>query len=179
MAEPFIAEIRMVGFNFAPRGWATCDGRLLPIALYEVVYALIGTTYGGDGQNTFGLPDLRSRMPIHRGDGPATSNRVIGEWSGTEDEYLTVNQLPGHVHSLTSANLPTVQAVGALATPGGNRLARASDGEKNYSSAAADGGIAVSGFTGTTGNSLPHPNLPPFLTINFSIALEGIFPSQS
>lgn len=177
--EPFIAEIRMLGFYFPPRGWATCDGQLLVIWNNEALFTLIGTTYGGDGQNTFGLPDLRSRMPIHKGQGPGNSSRVLGETWGTEQETLTVNQMPGHMHTLASANMPTVQGVGSLTAPSGNRFARASDGEKNYSSVAADGSIALAGFAGTTGGSQPHPNLPPFLTINFSIALEGIFPSQS
>jgi microcystin-dependent protein len=179
MADPFLAEVRMVGFNFPPRGWATCDGELLPIWTYDAVFALIGTTYGGDGISTFALPNLRSRLPIHMGQGPGISNRVIGELSGTENETLTFNQLPGHVHTLVSASVPTVQAVGTLTTPGGNRLARASDGEKNYSSSAADGSIPLGGFTGPTGNTQAHENLPPFLTINFCIALEGIFPSRN
>lgn len=179
MAEPFIAEVRMVGFNYPPRGWAACNGQLLSIWTNEAVFALIGTIYGGNGVSTFGLPDLRSRIPIHMGQGPGISNRVIGELSGTENETLTLNQMAGHGHALASASVSTVQAVGSLTTPGGNRFARASDGEKNYSSEAADGGIPLGGFTDATGGNQPHANLPPFLTVNFCIALEGIYPSQT
>lgn len=180
MSDPFLAEIRMGGFNFPPRGWAGCSGQLLPISQYDAVFALIGTIYGGDGQVTFGLPALRSRMPLHLGQGPGRSNRNIGETAGNEQETLTVAQLPAHVHALGPAgNLPTVQGAANSATPAGARPARPGDGEGNYSSAAADGAIGLGGTTTVAGGSLPHANLPPFLTVNFSIALEGIFPQRS
>jgi microcystin-dependent protein len=179
MSDPFLAEIRMGGFNFPPRGWASCNGQLMPISQYDAVFALVGTIYGGDGQITFALPDLRGRVPVHQGQGPGRSNRFTGERSGSEQETLTTPHLPTHVHPLGPAGtLPTVQGAANSATPAGARPARPGDGEGNYSSAAEDGGIGLGGTTSVAGGSLPHANLPPFLTVNFSIALEGIFPQR-
>ncbi|MCW1886296.1 tail fiber protein [Luteolibacter flavescens] len=181
MSNPYIGEIRMVGFNFAPPGWALCHGQLLAISEYEVLFQLIGTTYGGDGQQTFAVPDLRGRAPVHMGQGPTLSPRTLGQFSGSETETIVTQQLPAHSHPLSSVGVPSTNLVGNAASPGSLRLARASDGEKNYSSDVADGAIALA-FTGNTqpvGNTMPHANLPPFLTVNFIISLFGIFPSPT
>jgi microcystin-dependent protein len=179
MAESFLGEIKIVAFNFPPKGWATCDGQILPIAQNQALFSLLGTYYGGNGVNTFALPDLRGRAPIHQGQGPGLTNRSIGENGGSESVQLTVSQIPSHIHTVASANVPVVSSAGNMTTPSGNRPAKAGDGESNYSSAASDGSIALGGNTDVTGGSQPHNNMPPFLTLNFVIALVGIFPSRN
>jgi len=169
----------MAGFNFAPVGWALCNGQLLPIIQNAALFALIGTTYGGDGQSTFGLPNLQGRIPINQGQGPGLSNYVIGQAAGSETVALTADQLPQHTHSLQAS-----AAAASQARPTANYLARSSfpsfpsAGVPIYAPAAAaaamnDGAIAVSGA------SQPHDNMMPFLCVSFIIALQGIFPSQS
>jgi microcystin-dependent protein len=166
MSDPFIGEIKVVGFNFAPRGWALCDGQLLPIADNDALFSLIGTTYGGDGQTTFALPDFRSRIPIHRGAGSS-----IGEIGGTETVTLTVNQIPTHTHPAQAQS-----GAGNQPGPGGNIWA--SSGLNQYNSSAADSNMNPLAIT-SMGGSQPHDNMMPFLTINFVIALEGIFPPRA
>lgn len=172
MANNYIGEIRMFAGNFAPAGWMFCDGSLLPISENDALFALIGTTYGGDGQNTFALPNLQSRVPIHMGQGPV-SNRVIGESGGTETVTLTVPQLPAHTHAPLASN------AGGSDSPGGNYWANSSTG-KPY---VAPGGVYVAMNAGTIGPSVggsqPHENMIPFLGINYIISLFGIFPSQN
>lgn len=175
--DPFIGSISMVGFNFAPIGWLACDGSLLPIAQYDVLYALIGTTYGGDGVNTFALPDLRGRVPIHVGQGPGLSNRVIGQTAGAEAVTLTVNQIPQHTHSAPgigqASSLPATHT-----DPVGHVFAVPVDGSNAYApsgTAAFAGGVT----SGPAGSNQPHSNVQPSLGINFIIAYEGIFPSQA
>src|SRR5210317_2190722 len=119
MSEPFLAEVKIVGFDFPPRGWAQCDGQLLPINQNQSLYSLLGTTYGGDGRTTFALPDLRGRMPVHPGNGPGLSDRRLGEKGGAEDATLTVAEIPSHNHQLKGVDEPANQA-----TPGGNALAQ-------------------------------------------------------
>jgi microcystin-dependent protein len=172
MSEPFIGEIRMFGGNFAPAGWAFCDGQLLPIAENEALFQLIGTTYGGDGQETFALPDLRGRLPIHMGQGPGLSTRDIGEQGGTELETLTLNQIPVHTH-------PTLlsSAAGSESTPAGNVLA-ASPNVRLYRPGAPTVLLHPATVTPTGGNQ-PHDNVMPFLCVNFIISLFGVFPSET
>lgn len=180
MADPFLGEIKMVAFDFPPRFWASCGGQVLSIAQNSALFSLLGTQFGGNGQTTFALPDLRGRMPVHTGQGPGLTNRTMGANGGSENVTLTVAQIPAHTHSLSpGGTLPTVEATGNATTPNGNRPARANDGESNYSTAAADGSIALAGSTASVGGSQPHDNLPPFLTVNFVIALAGIFPSRN
>jgi microcystin-dependent protein len=179
MADPFLGEIKIVAFNFAPKFWATCDGQILAIASNTALFSLLGTQYGGNGQTTFALPDLRGRAPIHQGTGPGLSLRTMGENGGSENVTLLVSQIPSHIHTLASANVPSVDATGNATTPNGNRPARAGDGESNYSSATSDSSIALAGNTDVTGGSQPHNNMPPFLTLNFVIALAGIFPPRN
>jgi microcystin-dependent protein len=172
MSEPFLGEIRMFGGNFAPAGWAFCDGQLLAIAENETLFQLIGTTYGGDGEETFALPDLRGRLPIHMGQSSGLSNRTLGEPGGTEAVTLTVGQMPVHTH-------PTLlsSAAGSESTPAGNVLA-ASPNVRLYRPGNPTVPLHPLAVT-PTGGSQPHDNVMPFLCVNFIIALEGVFPSQT
>jgi microcystin-dependent protein len=177
MAEAFIGEIRLVGFNFAPQGWALCDGQLLSISQNTALFSLLGTYYGGNGQTTFALPDLRGRVPVHQGQGPGLSNYVIGQQSGSENVTLNVSQLPAHNHSLASSNQQ-----GSSSDPSGYFPAVLNE---------PTGSVAVNGYLPTSNSTLnpgaielaggnqPHPNLQPLLCVNFIICLQGIYPSRS
>jgi microcystin-dependent protein len=174
MATPFIGEIRMVGFNFAPVGWAFCDGQLLPIAQNTALFSLLGTTYGGNGISTFALPDLRGRVPLHMGQGPGLSLYSLGQTGGTENVTLSSGQLPAHNHTVNA-----VAGGGNQASPAGGLPAIESTGTSlDYSSAAANATMN-SGMISGGGSSQPHNNQQPYLTINFIIALQGIFPSRN
>jgi microcystin-dependent protein len=165
MSEPYVGEIRMVAFNFAPNGWAFCDGSLLSISDNEVLFALIGTTYGGDGQNTFALPNLQGRMPVHMG-----SEAILGELSGTESVTLDVGQMPIHSHALMAQAGTGHQASPANGVWAASQLHQFSGG----SPASSMGPVLLD-----TGGEQPHNNMPPFLTLTFIISLFGIFPSQN
>ena len=170
MSEPFVGEMRMFAGNFAPRGWAFCDGQLLAVSQNDALFSLLGTIYGGDGRTTFGLPDLRGRVPIHAGSGPGLSPRRLGAKAGAENVTLTVNQLPSHSHRF--------QATAGTATtrdPVGNSPGEAvADVYVEDLAPAALASQAVS----DVGGSRSHTNLMPFLCINFIIALFGIYPSR-
>jgi microcystin-dependent protein len=172
MSDPFVGEIRMFGGNFAPMGWAFCDGSLLAIIENETLFNLIGTTYGGDGQTTFALPDLRGRVPVHRGQGPGLSPRIQGEKGGTENVTLTAPQMPSHSHVLRAST-----AAATLGAPGGAVLAKAP--VNVYGTAAATQPMAASGLTPSPGGSQPHSNMAPYLAISYIISLFGIFPSPN
>ena len=189
MAFPYIGQIILVAFDFAPAGWAKCDGSLLPIAENESLFFLIGTTYGGDGESTFAVPDLRGRLAVGMGTGPGLSTMFIGEASGFEDVTLTTNQLPSHLHALTgqpTASLACKNGPGNSRSPVGNVPAIEAAGstmlfssgtpDSNMSSAAIPAVIANSG---ATGSATPHTNMQPFLTLNYCISLFGEYPSQS
>lgn len=171
MATQYIGEIRIVGFNFAPVGWATCDGQLMSIAQNNALFALIGTTYGGDGVNTFALPDLRSRIPVHQGQGSGLSSYALGQNGGVESVTVTINQLPTHTHAASAARGP-----GHISEPEGAIPATHRDYPVFDSAPGTPMGpnalVAV-------GGSQPHENMPPYLGVNFIISLEGIFPSQT
>lgn len=174
MAEPFIGEIRMFGFNFAPRGWALCNGQLLAISQNTALFSLIGTIYGGDGRTTFGLPDLRSRVPMHFGQGPGLSNQPIGAKSGAETTTLTVANLPAHNHAAQAAG-PAGNSNDAI----GNIWADdAGVSSATYSTATATGTMRGDAI-GNTGGSQAFSNLQPYLATNFCIALVGLFPSRN
>lgn len=162
MTEPFLGEIRMVSFNFAPKGWALCNGQLLPINQNQALFSLFGTDFGGDGRTNFALPDLRDRIPIHVGNG-----HPLGERGGTTVETLTINQLPAHTHGLQASN-----SAGNVATATGNSLA----GSPVYTDSSTSTTLPM---LGNTGESQAHNNMQPYLVINFIVALQGIFPSQS
>jgi len=166
MAEPYLGEIKLFAGNFAPLGWATCDGQQLQIADFSALFNLLGTMYGGDGVNTFNLPDLRGRVPLHLGNG-----YIQGSPGGTEIIILTTAQLPAHSHQLTASSAANSNA------PTGKLLATSS-GEQPYVATGAPVAMQPNAITMTGGN-LPHDNLQPFLVITFIIALEGIYPSQN
>ena len=170
MSEPFVGEVRMFGGNFAPRGWAFCDGQLLAVSQNDALFSLLGTIYGGDGRTTFGLPDLRGRVPIHQGQGPGLSERRLGSKGGAESVTVTTSQLPSHSHTLQgSTTLATEEG------PGGNVTAQTESSvygtETPLSAMAAD-------TIGAVGGSQSHTNVMPFLCVHFIIALFGIYPSR-
>jgi microcystin-dependent protein len=175
MSSPFVGEIRMFGGNFAPAGWAFCNGALLPISENEVLFQLIGTTYGGDGQQTFALPDLQSRLPIHQGTSFLGDTFPMGQnLPSAENVTLTVGQIPGHTHPFLATT-----DIGGGSAPGNAVLAQSST-VKVYSAVAptAAGALGPSSIT-FTGGSQPHTNLQPYLCVSFIISLFGIFPSQT
>lgn len=172
MPTPYVGEIILFAGNFAPVGWAICDGSLLSIAEHETLFALIGTTYGGDGQSTFALPDLRGRVPLHMGQGPGLSPRFIGQTGGLEQVTLTTSHLPPHRHALRASSNPASASAGVagsmLATPASTKL---------YGMTPSGSAMAAGALT-TSGGSQPHNNMAPSLGLNHIIALFGVFPSQ-
>ncbi|MDO8964023.1 MAG: tail fiber protein [Coriobacteriia bacterium] len=165
MAEPYLSEIRIMSFSFAPRGWATCNGQLMPINQNQALFSLMGTTYGGDGRVTFGLPDLQSRAPIHMG-----SRSTLGERGGEQAHTLSISEVPAHVHAVSASTTGADRT-----TPGGNVFATASaavygDGEDRVAMNPA--------LISNTGGEQPHINMQPYLVLSFCIALQGIFPSS-
>lgn len=176
MSYPFVGEIRMFGFGFTPIGWQACDGSLLSIAQYEVLFTVIGTTYGGDGQTTFAVPDLRGRLPIHQGQGPGLSNYIIGQVAGTETVTLLSTQMPAHTHTA----LATSGGATSL-SPGPSLLPGAVSGDTFYATDLTGAtAIAMSAQSMTAaGGNQPHDNTMPTLTVQYCIAYDGMFPTQS
>jgi microcystin-dependent protein len=171
MSEPFLAEVRIVGFNFAPRGWAFCDGQILPINQNQSLYSLLGTTYGGDGRTSFALPDLRGRVPMHVGSSNGTSH-TEGQKSGEETHTLAANEMPQHKHVvMASSNAATVT------NPQGNVLAATTSDV--YTDSTTNLVSLASGSSLNTGGSQAHDNMQPYLALNFCIALQGLFPSRN
>lgn len=167
MAEPFLSEIRLFSFHFAPKGWAFCNGQLLQINQNQALFSLLGTTYGGDGRTTFALPDYRSRVPIHSGNG-----HTLGEKGGEQAHTITQQELPAHTHTVNATSNPASTTV-----PTGNWLADTKPSEL-YN--ASDGSMAMGAAMITNaGGSQPHLNMQPYLALNFCIALQGIFPSPN
>jgi microcystin-dependent protein len=167
MAQPYVGEIRMFAGNFAPAGWMFCEGQLLPISEQETLFNLIGTTYGGDGQSTFGLPDLRGRLPIHQGNG-----FTLAETGGTEEVTLTVNQIAAHTHPLVA-----ISDQGNQTSPVGNLSAQSLNVVPYIND--APGASFNAGAISSTGGSQPHTNFQPYLCVDFIISLFGLFPSQT
>ena len=168
----YVGEIRMFAGNFAPNGWMFCEGQTLPIAENEVLFQLIGTTYGGDGEETFNLPNLASRVPIHMGTGPDGTTYQIGEMAGTEQETLTVQQIPSHTHPFTVSGKTTADT-----NPTGTVLGQSTQATL-YIDDVPNTSLAA-GAVGISGGSQPHENCQPFLCINYIISLFGVFPSQT
>lgn len=171
--DPFLGEIRMFGGNFAPQGWAFCNGQLLPISSNTALFALLGTTYGGDGVQTFALPNLQGRMTMHWGQGQGLSPYSIGQNGGTENVTLDQSQMPTHSHMAGVIN----GAKGTSPRPGNNIPAEGASGAI-YGSTPADSHFN-NAFISAAGGSVPHPNIQPYLCVTFIIALQGIFPSRS
>lgn len=172
--DPFIGQIIMFGGNFAPRAWAFCDGQLLPIASNSALFSILGTTYGGDGRTTFGLPDLRGRVAVHPGNGPGLSPYQLGQKGGQENVTLIVNQIPSHHHTVqvnVSGEDPNTDEIA------GNMFTNSED-DTYYSGSATDG--ALGGVVcGNTGGNLPHTNIQPYACVNYIIALQGTYPSRN
>lgn len=168
MAQPYVGEIRMFAGNFAPAGWSFCEGQLLPISENETLFQLIGTTYGGDGESTFALPDLRGRIPIHQGNG-----FILAETGGVEEVTLTTQQIPSHSHSLVATT-----DLANSASPANAYLSTTATGNKIYSTAAPSVALNPQEIIATGGNQ-PHSNFQPYLCVDFIISLYGIFPSPT
>jgi len=168
MAQPYVGEIRMFGGNFAPSGWMLCQGQILPISEFETLFNLIGTTYGGDGQQTFQLPDLQGRFPVHQGSG-----FVIGQKAGTETVTLTTNQMPAHRHNAVGSE------VGSQLSPENGFFSTDPSGNTAAYNDATDNSQLAGSLLNSAGGSQPHDNMQPFLVINYIISLFGIYPSQN
>lgn len=185
-AEPFIGEIRIFAGTFAPRGWAFCNGQFLPIAQNSALFSLLGTTYGGDGRTSFGLPDLRGRVTIHAGLGPGLTNYRLGQRGGSEKNTLSVTNLPAHNHTASlgsaSVNMPAYSSEGDSTSPQENYPAKSGMGDPDYNSTSdvSMGSASVSGTVTVenTGGGLAINNMPPYCTINYIIALVGLYPSM-
>jgi microcystin-dependent protein len=174
MADPFVAEIRIFPFNFAPKGWAWCDGQLLPLSQNTALFSLLGTTYGGNGKSNFALPDLQGSAPMHPGQGPGLSLHDLGEIGGSETVTLLESEIPAHSHALQAASPP-----GNSKTPAGGVLARATNGNV-YLPPAGQPVVAMSpNALSPAGGDQPHNNMQPYLTCYFCIALQGVFPPRT
>ena len=175
MADPFVAEIRIFPFNFAPRGWAFCNGQLLPISQNTALFSLLGTTYGGDGKSNFALPDMQGNAAIHEGQGPGLSLYDLGQTGGSQQVTLLQNEIPVHTHSMMAG--PTL-AQADTNVINGNSMGKATQGNA-YAPYAAANVVLMSPYElASAGASMPHNNLMPYLTLNFCIALQGVFPAR-
>jgi microcystin-dependent protein len=177
MADPFVAEIRIFAFNFAPTGWATCNGQLLPISQNTALFSLLGTTYGGDGKSTFALPDLQGSAPMHPGQGPGLSQHFLGEQSGQQFVTLIQSEMPFHTHNVQADALD----VGDNHVPTPNLVLASSGGVFAYIPSSPAPALVQANLNGISiaGGSLPHNNMQPYLTLLYCIALQGIFPPRS
>jgi microcystin-dependent protein len=171
VSEPFLGEIRLFGFNFAPTGWAMCNGQILPINQNTALFSLLGTQYGGNGTSTFALPDLRSRVPLHQGQGAGLSSYVMGETIGSESVTLAAAQMPVHSHNVQASNAKATTKNPSAAVPG-------HPPDDTYD-AAPDGTLMDASMIAPAGGNQPHENRQPLLVVNFCIALQGIFPSRN
>jgi len=172
MSDQFVAEIRLFPFNFAPVGWALCNGQLLPISQNTALFSLLGTTYGGDGRSTFALPDLQGLAPMHAGHGAGLSQRALGETSGSATVTLLQSEIPQHTHPLNAQNAP-----GDTSSPAGSAYARAIGATPYQPPGGAQVAMAPQAV-GFAGGGQPHNNMQPYLTLSFCIALQGIFPQR-
>src|SRR5687767_13745041 len=173
MADPFVAEIRIFPFNFAPKGWAWCDGQLMPLSQNTALFSLLGTTYGGNGKSNFALPDLQGRAPMHPGQGPGLSLHDLGETGESETVTLLESEIPAHSHSLLASTVP-----GNNESPAGNVLARSTGGNVYLPAADAPLVSMSDPAVAPAGGDQPHNNLQPYLTFYFCIALQGVFPPR-
>lgn len=183
MATPYVSEIRMFGCNFAPVGWAFCNGGTLPISSNTALFSLLGTTFGGNGTTTFGLPNLQGRLPMHFGNGAGLTGRALGEVGGSETTTLVASNLPPHTHSINATgSMACASGAGNSDNPTG-KIPTGSSTDENYTAPASATGtmapLTVTGTSGSTGTGTAFSNIPPFLAVNFCIALNGIFPSRT
>jgi microcystin-dependent protein len=174
MADPFVAEIRIFPFNFAPKGWAFCDGQILPISQNTALFSLLGTTYGGDGKSNFALPNMRGNAPMHPGQGPGLSLHDLGETGGSQAVSLLESEIPTHTHPLRANNQS-----GDNPTPGGNTLARPGSTTIYQQNSSANLVAMAAQALAPAGGDQPHNNMQPYLTLNFCIALQGVFPPRT
>ncbi len=172
MSDPFVGEIRMFGFGFAPQGWAPCNGQLLPINQNQALFSLLGTTYGGDGTTTFALPDMQSRVPVGQGQAPGLSSYVEGQAGGAETVTLAATQIPGHTHPVKASS-----SAADSSQPEGRALARSAS--HIYTAKPDASTVMNADMLGDAGGSQPHENIQPYLAVNFCIALAGIFPARN
>ena len=173
--DPFVAEIRIFPFNFAPKGWAWCNGQLLPLSQNTALFSLLGTTYGGDGRSNFALPNMQGNAPMHPGQGPGLSLHDLGETGGSDTVSLLESEIPVHSHSLMAQNQP-----GQLAAPAPDRTFARSSGGFAYKAAPYNQVVPFSdNMIAPAGGDQPHNNLMPYLTMNFCIALQGVFPPRT
>jgi microcystin-dependent protein len=175
MSSPFVAEIRIFAGNFAPTGWAQCNGQLMPISQNTALFSLLGTTYGGDGKSTFALPNLQGSAPMQAGQGPGLSLRDLGETGGEQFVTLLQTEMPAHIHTAQAAS------TGGITTPAANTWGGALKGHAgSYSASAAPTNVQMGPFgTSVSGGSLPHNNMPPYLCLLFIIAMQGVFPPRT
>ena len=173
MADPFVAEIRIFPFNFPPQGWAFCNGQLLPLSQNTALFSLLGTTYGGNGKSNFALPNLQGSAPMHPGQGPGLSLHDLGESGGSETVTLLESEMPVHAHQMSGNVFP-----GDNSVPGPSISLAESTGGNAYGPPTSNVGQAAFQALGVTGGSLPHNNMQPYLTLNFNIALQGVFPPR-
>jgi microcystin-dependent protein len=175
MADPFVAEIRIFPFNFPPKGWAFCNGQLLPLSQNTALFSLVGTFYGGDGKSTFALPNLQGSVPMQTGQGQGLSERFLGEQSGAETVTLLVSEIPLHTHSVSGTS-----TIGAVQSPGPTVIIARMEGGANVYQSVTNANLVTMApqALAPAGGSLPHNNMQPYLTLNFCIALQGVFPPR-
>ena len=174
MSDPFVAEIRIMGFNFAPKGWAFCNGQILPLSQNTALFSLLGTTYGGDGKSNFALPNLQAAAPMQFGQGPGLTLRDLGESGGEQTVTVLTSEMPAHNHTAMGGGLAETNSVANNLWGGGTK------GGKDLYSNATTGLVTMSPFcTSVAGASQPHDNMPPYLVVNFCIALQGVFPPRT
>jgi microcystin-dependent protein len=173
--DPFVAEVRIFPFNFAPKGWAFCDGQLLPLSQNTALFSLLGTTYGGDGKSNFALPNMQGNAPMHPGQGPGLSLHDLGEMGGSETVTLLESEIPSHTHALKASTTNSSKP-----SPANNSLAKVQSGGTPYVAAAGAPPVSfAANALAPAGGDQPHNNMQPYLTLNFCIAMQGVFPPRT
>lgn len=177
MSSPFVAEVRIFPFNFAPVGWAFCDGQILPLSQNTALFSLLGTTYGGDGKSNFALPNLQGNAPMHPGQGPGLSLHDLGETGGSDTVTLLESEIPAHTHTING--IDGARVGGQSGVPVNSTLVKTGDNTNAYTSGAMQNLFMAANMVAPAGGDQPHNNLMPYLTLNFCIALQGVYPPRS